>query len=145
MARRLNKEEAFNLSIVKAMKTYLFASLLLSTFNLPNAAATDPAPVVAPSTRPFELTVIRRREPMNVQVLVAKQRAGEVSIALKNSRGETLYRTSLSKKDRAHSLVLNLSQLADGAYTLEASGQGQVLSRTVNLQTPAAERMLALR
>lgn len=128
------------------MKTYLFASLLLSTFNLPNtAAATDPVPVVAPSAKPFHLTVVRRKEPMLIQVLVSKPQPGDVWLTLKDPRGETLYRTSLPKKQLGHSLVLNLNQLADGAYTLEASGQGQVLSRTVNVQTPKPERMLALR
>jgi hypothetical protein len=146
MAQGLNKEETvFNFSIIKAMKALLFASLFLSAATLPDAVTTDPAPAVAPGSPTFHLTVVRRKEPMHVQVLVAKQQAGEVAISLKNSRGETLYRTFLDRKALTYSLVLDLSELADGTYTLEASERGKVYTKTVNVQTPARERMLALR
>lgn len=68
-------------------------------------------------------------------VLVDKETGGHVDIQLKTIDGTVLYNQRLGKKDLKTRTKLNLSELADGQYTLEITNGVEKTTQNISIAT----------
>ncbi len=96
----------------------------------------------------FNVGMYRVENTMKMNVLVEKMEGSTTNIALKDSKGETIYSETLSKKGTKYSKKWNLENLADGKYNFVISNGSEKIVKEVNLSTknptPADYRTIAL-
>lgn len=127
------------------MKTHPFLSLFAAVV----LTAAAPAPSQARHTEPtaaaavpFDVSIVRVPAEMKLRVFIQKHQSATLSVSLRNSEGQLLYSSMLGKREPGRALSFNLSDLPDGAYTLDVKGAGKHVTKTLSLDTP--QRLLAM-
>jgi flagellar hook assembly protein FlgD len=130
----------------------LAASLLaVSTVAAPFANATTPGtvepkePVAVEAANSFSVYAKLSGNRNELRFFVQKSTAAPVWIELKNADGEVLYTSALGKRCNGKALVLNVSELPDGQYTVEVSNRDKKDVKSFVLQTPAPTRSVVVR
>jgi hypothetical protein len=127
------------------MKT-LFASLLIAftvgTSSITLAAGHPSAPGSDP--QPVQAVVIPKLKGMKLDVIVDANEHSAVTVRFLNDQGGILVKRRISKSDTPTLLRFDLSQLADGQYTVAISDGSNTQLQEVNLQTPASLRTISL-
>lgn len=121
---------------------------LLSTTTVANANPTDDKKVskatATASTSAFSLWMHSPASTNALKVHVQKHTKEAVTVQLKDQRGAVLYSEKISAKQPGKALLFNLSDLADGTYSLEVAGDGQQVSKSFELKVPSSTRTLTV-
>ena len=118
------------------VKTFAIAALTAMTF-ISNATDKSAAPAgVAPTkATTFEVGMFQSVNSMKMNVMIEKTTDKDLTVVLKDSKGETLIREHVAKKDKSYHAKYDLSQLEDGKYTFEFTKGDEKLVKEVNLVT----------
>ncbi len=112
------------------VKTFAIAALTAMTFI---SNATDNAAPTKATT--FEVGMYQSTNTMKMNVLIEKTTDKDLTVVLKDSKGETLMREHVAKKDKSYHAKYDLSQLEDGKYTFEFTKGDEKLVKEVDLVT----------
>ncbi len=117
----------------------LAAALLVAPLAATVAATPVSADPTAPAAKTASFTVFAYRtgNPMNVRVNVQKTDTRKtVVVTLKNKDGEVLFQEFMGKKETQHAFAFDLSELEDGAYTIEITSNQEKVTKTFDVSTP---------
>jgi hypothetical protein len=128
------------------MKTLLktFAIAALSAMTFISNATDNVAPTKATT---FEVGMFQSANTLKMNVMIEKTTDKDLTVVLKDSKGEILITERVAKKDKSYHAKYDLSELEDGKYTFEFTKGDEKLVKEVNLVTtkPAAiNRQIAL-
>ncbi len=101
----------------------------------------NPGTAVKPTS--FEASVYVSAN-SKIKVAVQKSVPGSVWVTLSDSRNHILSQTTLGKQDMKSSLQFDVSDLPDGAYTLEIKSREGSIVKQVNLETPKSARTIEM-
>ena len=124
------------------LKTFAIAALTAMTFI--SNAADNAAPTKATT---FEVGMFQSVNSMKMNVLIEKSTDKDLTVVLKDSKGEILIRERVAKKDKSYHAKYDLSELEDGKYTFEFTKGDEKLVKEVNLVTTkptAINRQIAM-
>ena len=118
------------------VKTFAIAALSAMTF-FSNATDNSTAPVGAASTKAktFEVGMFQSINSMKMNVLIEKSTDKDLTVVLKDSKGEILITERVDKKDKSYHGKYDLSELEDGKYTFEFTKGDEKIVKEVNLVT----------
>ena len=125
------------------LKTFAIAALTAMTF-ISNATDKNGTPT---KTKTFEVGMFQSANTMKMNVMIEKTTDENLSVVLKDSKGDILISEKVAKKDKSYHAKYDLSELEDGKYTFEFTKGNEKLVKEVNLVTtkPAAiNRQIAL-
>jgi Domain of unknown function (DUF3244) len=75
----------------------------------------------------------------NLLVSVSKNVPSRVTLTLKDEKNKEVYSENINKNELKASYKLNLSNLADGKYTLEITSDSQTITKQINLVSERVE------
>ena len=110
-------------------KSFLILALSLFTASLSFANAETPAVITKKADSKISVQDISN---LRLKVLFANVEKSTANVEIYNSKGEVFYK-DLSETDKP--LVLNLSHLEDGEYTLSVTSGDEKLSHNFNIQS----------
>ncbi len=113
------------------LKTFAIAALTAMTF-ISNAADKNTAPTKATT---FEVGMFQSVNSLKMNVLIEKSTDKDLTVVLKDSKGEILITERVAKKDKSYHAKYDLSELEDGKYTFEFTKGDEKLVKEVNLVT----------
>jgi hypothetical protein len=113
------------------VKTFAIAVLTAMTFNS-NAADKNTAPTKATT---FEVGMYQSANTLKMNVIIEKTTDKDLTVILKDSKGDILITERVAKKDKSYHAKYDLSQLEDGKYTFEFTKGDEKLVKEVNLVT----------
>ena len=125
------------------LKTFAIAALTAMTF-ISNATDRGVAPTKATT---FEVGMFQSINSMKMNVLIEKTTDKDLTVVLKDSKGEILIKERVAKNDKSYHAKYDLSELEDGKYTFEFTKGDEKLVKEVNLVTTkptAISRQIAL-
>ena len=124
------------------VKTFAIAALTAMTFI---SNATDNAAPTKATT--FEVGMYQSTNSMKMNVMIEKTTDKDLTVVLKDSKGEILITERVAKKDKSYHAKYDLSELEDGKYTFEFTKGDEKLVKEVNLVTTkptAINRQIAM-
>jgi hypothetical protein len=138
---------------MKTIAQTLLAALLLTAPTLAttaNAAAMKRAdePTTANhtiATNAFRVAVYAGAKPMAINVVVEKQTPKLMIIRVVDQRGSVLEEQAIGRRQGNFQYRFNLSELADGTYSVEVISGTNKSSHPITLTTPTADRTLTVR
>ena len=74
---------------------------------------------------------------MKMNVLIEKSTDKDLTVVLKDSKGEILITERVAKKDKSYHAKYDLSELEDGKYTFEFTKGDEKVIKEVNLSSQA--------
>ena len=111
----------------------IFAIAALSVVSLiSNANNTGVAPT---KSKTFEVGMYQSVNTLKMNVMIEKSTDKNLSVVLKNEKGEILYIERVSKNAKLFHGKYDLSELADGKYTFEFTKGDEKLVKEVNLSS----------
>ena len=111
----------------------IFAIAALSAVSLiSNANNTGVAPT---KSKTFEVGMYRSVNTLKMNIMIEKLTDKNLSVILKNGKGEILCNERVSKNTKLYHGKYDLSELADGKYTFEFIKGGEKLIKEVNLSS----------
>ena len=113
------------------VKTFAIAALTAMTF-ISNATNEKVAPTKA---KTFEVGMFQSANTLKMNVMIEKSTDKDMTVVLKDSKGEVLIRERVAKKDKSYHAKYDLSELEDGKYTFEFTKGDEKLVKEVNLVT----------
>jgi hypothetical protein len=125
------------------LKTFAIAALTAMTF-ISNATDKNGTPTKA---KTFEVGMFQSANTMKMNVMIEKTTDENLSVVLKDSKGDILISERVAKKDKSYHAKYDLSELEDGKYTFEFTKGDEKLVKEVNLVTTkptAINRQIAL-
>ncbi|MEY4538483.1 MAG: hypothetical protein RLZZ306_240 [Bacteroidota bacterium] len=125
------------------LKSFAIAALTAMTF-ISNATDQNGTPTKA---KTFEVGMFQSANSMKMNVMIEKTTDKDLTVVLKDSKGEILIREHVGKKDKSYHAKYDLSELEDGKYTFEFTKGDEKLVKEVNLVTTkptAINRQIAL-
>jgi hypothetical protein len=125
------------------LKTFAIAALTAMTF-ISHATDKNGAPTKA---KTFEVGMFQSVNTMKMNVMIEKTTDENLSVVLKDSKGDILISEKVAKKDKSYHAKYDLSELEDGKYTFEFTKGNEKLVKEVNLVTTkptAINRQIAL-
>jgi hypothetical protein len=129
------------------VKIFAIAALTAMTF-ISNATDKNAVPA-GESTKAttFEVGMFQSANTMKMNVMIEKTTDENLSVVLKDSKGDILISERVAKKDKSYHAKYDLSELEDGKYTFEFTKGDEKLVKEVNLVTTkptAINRQIAL-
>ncbi|MBO0935420.1 hypothetical protein J2I47_02555 [Fibrella sp. HMF5335] len=120
------------------MKTLIKLLLALSLgLSLTMASLAAPVGIIHPKTAVAYKTGVYVNASGKLNVALNKETGGNVSVVLKNTKGDILFAHTTGKNEQAYRVRLSLDQLPDGTYTIEFSNGFETTQQTVTLSTSA--------
>lgn len=113
------------------VKTFAIAALSFMTFI---AKATDKN-VDPTKAKTFEVGMFQSVNSMKMNVMIQKTTDKDLTIVLKDNKGEILISEHVRKNDSNYHGKYDLSELEDGKYTFEFTKGDEKLVKEVNLVT----------
>ena len=113
------------------LKTFAIAALTAMTF-ISNATEENVAPTKA---KTFEVGMFQSANTLKMNVMIEKSTDKDLTVVLKDSKGEILITERVAKKDKSYHAKYDLSELEDGKYTFEFTKGDEKLVKEVNLVT----------
>lgn len=129
------------------VKTFAIAALSAMTFisNATNKVA--PTGVAPTKAATFEVGMFQSVNSMKMNVMIEKTTDKNLTVILKDSKGEVLITERVAKNDKSYHAKYDLSELEDGKYTFEFTKGDEKLVKEINLITTkptAVNRQIAL-
>jgi hypothetical protein len=124
------------------VKTFAIAALTAMTFI---SNATDNVEPTKATT--FEVGMFQSANTLKMNVMIEKTTDKDLTVVLKDSKGDILITERVAKKDKSYHAKYDLSELEDGKYTFEFTKGDEKLVKEVNLVTTkptAINRQIAL-
>ena len=112
------------------VKTFAIAALTAMTFI--SNATDNVAPTKATT---FEVGMYQTTNTMKMNVMIEKTTDNDLTVILKDDKGEILIRERVAKKDKSYHAKYDMSGLEDGKYTFEFTKGDEKLVKEVNLVT----------
>jgi hypothetical protein len=112
-------------------KTFAIAALSAISF-ISNAGDKNADPTKA---KTFDVGMFQSVNSMKMNVMIEKSTDKDLTVVLKDSKGEVLVRERIGKKERSYHAKYDLSNLEDGKYTFEFSKGDETITKEVNLVT----------
>ena len=113
------------------VKTFAIAALTAMTF-ISNATDNGVSPTKA---KTFEVGMFQSANTMKMNVMIEKSTDNDLTVVLKDSKGEILITERVAKKDKSYHAKYDLGELEDGKYTFEFTKGDEKLVKEVNLVT----------
>jgi hypothetical protein len=137
-----NKQQNFNSQTTtaktsKIMKTIIttIACAFALTTSVAFAHPTTEGKTKENKTQHFDASAYVTND-ASIRVAVKKNTVGRVYVSLRDAKGELIYGETVGKKDMAYAAKFNVSELQDGAYTLEMIGNnGERIVKKLNLKS----------
>lgn len=126
------------------LKTFAIAALTAMTFI---SNATNDNSVAPTKAKTFEVGMFQSANTLKMNVMIEKTTDKDLTVVMKDSKGEILIRERVAKKDKSYHAKYDLSELEDGKYTFEFTKGDEKLVKEVNLVTTkptAINRQIAL-
>ncbi|GAB2520836.1 hypothetical protein [Spirosoma aerophilum] len=122
---------------MKTLAQSLLTALLLSTATLASAATTHPTTTANPTvtTNSYKAAVFPSAIPSKLNVYVERAPGQTMTVSFKASDGRILGAQSVGKKQGNFHFQFDLSDLKDGAYTVEIVSGSDVSEHPVTLST----------
>ncbi len=139
---------------MKTIAQTLLAALLLAAPTLATTAnattlnrADEPttASHVVTTTTAFRVAVYAGAKPMVIKVFVEKTTANSMMIRVVNERGIALEEQTIGRRQGSFQYRFDLSELADGNYSVEVTSGSDKSSYPITLTTPTTDRTLTVR
>ena len=111
--------------------TFAIAALSAISF-ISNAGDKNADPTKAKS---FEIGMYQSVNSMKMNVMVEKSTDKDLTVVLKDSRGEILVKDHVGKNEKNYHVKYDMSNLADGKYTFEFSKGTEKIVKEINLTT----------
>lgn len=126
---------------MKLVAQTLIAALLLSTATLASTATRIPTAPTKPTetTNSFKAAVFPSSTPTKLNVFVEREPGKPMTIRLKDEKGALLAEQPVNKKKGSFRIKFDLSDLEDGAYTVEIASGNDVTVHGVTLSTKPVE------
>jgi hypothetical protein len=122
-----------------------FAIAALSAISLiSNAGDKNADPTKA---KTFEIGMFQSVNSMKMNVMIEKSTDKDLTVVLKDSKGEVLVREHIRKNEKSYHAKYDMSELEDGKYTFEFSKGDETITKEVNLVTTkptVASRQIAV-
>jgi hypothetical protein len=116
--------------------------LLILFFSVSSLLSTNAQ--VVPGT--LEMAVYPAKVPLKVWLVLVKPTTAKAArIELVNGAKEALYVTTLSKKEQRINQLFDLSEVADGTYTIRVTTGTEVVEKTFTVQTPVVQEQMTKR
>ena len=125
------------------VKTFAIAALL-AVCSISNGADNSTAPT---KSKTFEVGMFQSANTLKMNVMIEKTTDKDLTVVLKDSKGEILITERVAKKDKNYHAKYDLSELEDGKYTFEFTKGDEKLVKELNLVTTkptAINRQIAL-
>ncbi len=91
---------------------------------------------VAPTkSKTFEVGMYQSVNTLKMNVIIEKSTDKNLSVVLKDEKGEILYNERIAKNSKAYHGKYDLSELADGKYTFEFTKGDEKVIKEVNLSS----------
>ena len=113
------------------VKTFVIAALLAMTF-VTNASNKNDEPTKG---KTFEVGMFQSVNSMKMNVMIQKTTDKDLTVVLKNNKGEILISEHVRKNDSNYHAKYDLSELEDGKYIFEFTKGDEKLVKEVNLVT----------
>ncbi|AKD56783.1 T9SS type A sorting domain-containing protein [Spirosoma radiotolerans] len=120
-------------TLIKSLALALSLGFLTSAASL--AASTGTNPIGRPSGVASYKTGVYSTKTGRLHISLDKATGGRVDIRLIDADGKALYTQHLGKNEKGCRVRLNLSDLEDGAYTLEITNGVETTTQTVTIAT----------
>jgi hypothetical protein len=115
------------------VKTFVIAAL--STVSLiSNGADNNSTPT---KSKTFEVGMYQSVNTLKMNVMIEKSTDKNLSVALKDEKGNVLYNERVTKGTKSYHGKYDLSELADGKYTFEFTKGDEKVIKEVNLSSEA--------
>lgn len=111
--------------------TFAIAALSAISF-ISNAGDKNADPTKAKS---FEIGMYQSVNSMKMNVMVEKSTDKDLTVVLKDSRGEILVKDHVGKNEKNYHAKYDMSNLEDGKYTFEFSKGTEKIVKEINLTT----------
>ncbi len=112
-------------------KTFAIAALSALSF-ISNAGDKNADPTKA---KTFDVGMYQSVNSLKMNVLIEKSTDKDLTVVLKDSKGEILVTDHVGKKDKSYHAKYDMSELEDGKYTFEFSKGNETIVKEVNLVT----------
>jgi hypothetical protein len=113
------------------VKTFAIAALSAVSL-ISNGADNNSAPT---KSKTFEVGMYQSVNTLKMNVLIEKSTDKNLSVVLKDEKGEILYTERVTKGESKYHGKYDLSQLADGKYTFEFTKGDEKVMKEVNLSS----------
>ena len=111
------------------VKTFAIAALTAVSF-ISNANNGGVAPT---KSKTFEVGIYQSVNTMKMNVMIEKSTDKNLSVVLKDEKGNVLYNERVTKGVKSYHGKYDLSELADGKYTFEFTKGDEKIIKEVNL------------
>jgi hypothetical protein len=111
------------------VKTFAIAALTAMSF-ISNATDNSLAPT---KSKTFEVGMYQSVNTLKMNVLIEKSTDKNLTVTLKDEKGNILYNEKLGKKAKKYHGKYDMSELADGKYTFEFTKGDEKIVKEVNL------------
>ena len=128
--------------IMKTLAQSFIAALLLSTATLASTAANPLTPSSNPTatTSSYKVAVFpSSTAPSRLNVFVERNPGQQMIISFKSAEGKVLAKEFINKKQGNFHFQFDMSELEDGAYTVEVVSGNDVTTHPVTLSTTPAQ------
>jgi|GEM_PF-5116975 len=125
------------------MKINLILCLLSASLLTAPAIAAAPAyeaKAVTVTTPAFTVVMAQIGTSNSLRVAIQKHQAEHLKVAIRDAQGQVIYHQGIGKRQPGRHLKLDLSNLSDGTYTVEFTGSGQQIVKSIQLNSPATAR-----
>jgi hypothetical protein len=136
---------------MKTIAQTLLAALLLAAPALSSTAkannrADEPTTTnnVVTTTNTFRVAVYGAAKPMTIKVVVDKQMPQSMTIRVVDQRGTTLEEQTIGRRQGTFQYRFDLSELADGNYSVEVISGTDKSSYPITLTTPTTDRTITV-
>jgi hypothetical protein len=137
---------------MKTIAQTLLAALLLAAPALSSTAnattrADEPTTTnnVVATTNTFRVAVYSAAKPMTINVVVEKQTSKPMTIRLVGQGHEMLNEQAIGRQQGNFQYRFDLSELADGNYSIEVTSGTDKSSYPITLTTPTTDRTITVR
>ncbi|SOE19715.1 hypothetical protein SAMN06298216_0219 [Spirosomataceae bacterium TFI 002] len=114
----------------KLFKTFaLIALTSFATFANDNAASN------------FEVGMYSINNSSKVRILLEKDKGTNLTISLKNEKGEVIFKEFVNQKSTSYNKYFNLSNLADGKYTFVIDNGSEKIMKVVETETTTNRKL----
>ncbi|QIP16095.1 hypothetical protein G8759_27395 [Spirosoma aureum] len=94
----------------------------------------------------LEMAVFPAKAPLKIWLVVVKPATDKIArIELVNGSQQALYVNNLSKKEQRINQLFDLSEVADGTYTIRVTTGTETVEKTFKVQTPVVEEQMTKR
>lgn len=124
------------------MKT--FVKTLVCALALGSTAAFASDPTEEKKAKPVQIGVFTTKE-AKIQMAVRKGQGERAVITLRDSKQNVLHEDVMSKKSEMYDARFDVSQLADGEYTLEVASGKEKIKKTVFIQSAKQEEVRSVK